>query len=541
MKRKNVKDKYPKTNERKKPKRKLNDHDSDESYVPEKSIVIPKVSKKTKPIINDVSKKNISVTNKNDDYQSDDFDEDKLYIPQDAVVVPRKHNRKFDETKFNLTKRQLTYYTQVLNKDQSNDYYTLETDLERNSKVQEIIRIKFKDTFLFKYNEDRQEFHKLNEKEMFDSIKSRLVNLRSVHLKRPTKKLKINLRVINKFASHARMANYPIPIPKPYMANDYLNPKLFNHFYGKSTLLKDWNKWHYYSMFHSLYQSFSTIVYTYSHKICDEGIIHRCTRTKINFPNHANCLLLIHGRLIHSGSESKFENALSYNQSHDVRLFSYIFKDPDKKEMGKNKNNRKSKRLGLDMYTNHLQEGEVDTNTFKLCGSDCVLCKERIPNKEIDISKIYNEHQRDVGDVSYRYTDPLLLAGDLDKLGWAVYTGVDISKSVYRVALSNQIRRIVGKSKTNWYGINNTKRCAFKIDNLLLNEANSIEKEYKCVYDLYTDIKKKVLIKIPQLKNGLSLQKSALLANFGILDEQRPHRDYSSVRTDDPSKLVRKK
>ena len=345
---------------------------------------------------------------------------------------------------------------------------------------------------------------------------------------------------MNKFVKYSYKRNHPIPIPQPYTANDYLKEEQFNYFYGKTKLLKHWKDWHYYTMFHSLYQSFSTVVYTYSHKISDKGIIHRSTRTKINFPNHANCILIIHGRLIHSGSESKFENALSYNQSHDLRLFSYIFKDHNHNEVGSNNTTRKSQRLGLDMYTNHLKEGEVDTSTFNLCDSDCVICKEKIPNKDIDISKIFEHRNLAVGDSTYS-SDPIFLTGDLDKLGWAVYTGVDISKSTYRVDLSSQIRRIVGKPKTNWYGINNTKRCAFKIDNLLLNEASSIETEYNCVYKLFNDIKNKVLIKIPQLGKGINLQKSALLANFGVLDEQRPHRDYSSVRNDDPNRIIRNK
>jgi len=544
MKRKKLKDKYSKNKKKGKPRKaksSFSDRDgSDESYVPEEDIVIPKVSSKKDSTTNDVTKSSISNTNKDEDKECDDFDEDKLYVPQDAVVVPRMFNKKFEKDKFDLTKRQLTYYGSILDKNLSNEYYLLDTEMERNSMVQQIIRDNFRETYLFKYNEKSHEFLKLSDKDVFNTIKAKLVNLRSVHIKRPTKKNTVNPRIINKLERNAKNINHLIPLPKPYMANDYLNDEKFNYFYGKTKLLKDWKDWHYYTMFHTLFQSFSTVVYTYSHKICDKGIIHRSTRTKINFPSHANCLLLIHGRLIHSGSESKFENALSYNQSHDVRLFSYIFKDPNYNNNEAKKTTRRSKRLGLDMYTNHLKEGEVDTNTFNLCGSDCVLCKEITPNKEIDISKIFIEKGMNVGDFPFS-VEPLLLTGDLDKLGWAVYTGVDITKSSYRIDLSSQIRRIVGKPKTNWYGINNTKRCAFKIDNLLLNEANSIETEYNCVCKLFKDINQRILSNIPQLGKGINLQKSALLANFGLLDEQRPHRDYSSVRSDDPNRIIRKK
>ena len=193
MKRKKLKDKYPKPKKRKPPKRKsslLNNSrdDSDESYVPEEDIVIPKVSTRKGSTKNDVTKKSISNTDNNQDNESDDFDEDKLYIPQDAVVVPRKYNKKFEESKFDLTKRQLTYYTHLLDKNLSNEYYQLDSETERDSMVQQIIRDNFTETCLFKYNEKSQEFQKLNDTDKFTSIKNRLVNLRAVHLKRPTKK-----------------------------------------------------------------------------------------------------------------------------------------------------------------------------------------------------------------------------------------------------------------------------------------------------------------------------------------------------------------
>ena len=102
---------------------------------------------------------------------SDKVDEDKLYIPHDAVVAPRMYNKKSDETKFDLTKRQLTYYTHLLDKNLSNEYYKLDTETERDSMVQQIIRDNFTETYLFKYNKKSQEFLKLNDKDVFTSIK----------------------------------------------------------------------------------------------------------------------------------------------------------------------------------------------------------------------------------------------------------------------------------------------------------------------------------------------------------------------------------
>ena len=479
----------------------------------------------------------INVNGNNDDSEdTDEFNEDLIRVPLDGVVLPRQYKRKFETSKFKLTNRQLTFYTELVDKNMSNIYYAFKTEEKKDEMIYELIRVKFDKVHVYKYNEEREDFDKLTEIQLYTKIKARFANLRSVQIRRPSKKLKYTDQMKATFLPGAPWHDKPIPIPVPYTSMHYEKKNSFQSIYKDTKELKDWDDWHYYSMFHTLFQSFSTVVYSYSHKLADNEVVHRCTRTKINFPEYANCILVLHGRLVHSGSASKFENALSYNQSHDVRLFSYLSKVPTKSDKRQTeKNRRKSRRISLEMYTNHKEEGEVDTSTFKLCGEDCKVCKKQKSSKELNIEQILLHKQSKAG--PFTKGQPRIVTGDLKDLGWAIYTGMDVNKSSYKIDLTTQIRRLVDKPKTNWYGINNTKRCAFKIDNLTINEPNAVETEYDTIFKLFDEIKTDVLHKIRPLGKKITLDKRALLANFGVVKEQKPHRDFSSVRTDDPNRI----
>ena len=102
---------------------------------------------------------------------------------------------------------------------------------------------------------------------------------------------------------------------------------------------------------------------------------------------------------------------------------------------------------------------------------------------------------------------PRLVTGDLKELRWATYMGVYINYPSYKVDLTKQVHQIVDKLKTNWYGINNTKRCVFKIDNLPISELNTVAAEYDAIFKLLEEIKADVLYKIKPLGKNVTLQK----------------------------------
>lgn len=446
-----------------------------------------------------------------------------------GIVLPRMRNAGFDS--FNFTELQTSYYKDTVDLSLSVKYHALKTHEQKTLFVYEVLREKFQTWNVYKYDESKKRFFLMSTSELFKLVRDRLVNIKT-SMRRDSKKRQNNN---GKAVGIASMTSKPIP-KKTFQVDDYLKSYNFRNLYDKSKILKHWNNWHYYSMFHSLFQSFSFVVYNYSHKLADKELIHRSTRLKLNFPSYANAVLIIHGRLVHSGSASKYENILSYNQSHDVRLFSYLHKDPSQ-DSCKNSTTRKSSRLKFDkLYKNNLHEGEVDTRTFSLCNNDCSKCISLSRMKEVNIEELYQNKDMKVGHTVRNR--PILIAGDMDLLGWAVYTGVNVSQKNYSINLEAQLRNLVEKQpKKKWHGINNTDRRAFKLDSLVLEEEKSKADNHKLIYTLFDDIKLEVLSKIKFLGKDIIPSKRSILANFSHLQEQEPHRDYASSRIDDSNAM----
>ena len=106
-----------------------------------------------------------------------------------------------------------------------------------------------------------------------------------------------------------------------YNLTDYQVSHHFKQIYTHPTLFKKWNKWHYNSMFHSVFQSFSFIVHNYSHWLVNTLTVQRSARLKLNFPTLSNMLLSVNGRLVHNGNGSKYEHNHSYNKSNKWGAF----------------------------------------------------------------------------------------------------------------------------------------------------------------------------------------------------------------------------
>ena len=444
-----------------------------------------------------------------------------------GILLPRQANKKYDSNKF--SELQLSYYKDTIDRSLGRKYHALKIQEKKNSFVYEVIREKFQTWNVYKYNEKSSTFFIVNKTDLFKIITDRLVNLKSSTRRDSKKRLK------NKSDTVGVASVVPTSkTTRTFVTDDYIKSYKFVDLYSECNILKDWNDWHYFSMFHSLFQSFSFVVYNYSHKLADNETIHRSTRLKLNFPAYVNAVLVIHGRLVHSGSASKYENNLSYNQSHDVRLFSYLCKEPSN-DCYKNTSSRHSSRLQFDkLYKNNLFEGKVDSKTFRLCDKKCCKCTSLNRMKEVNIDEIYKENNLKIGHTVRNR--PLLIAGDIEELGWAVYTGVNVSQKNYKVDLEAQLRNLVEKQpKRNWHGINNTDRRAFKLDNLVLDEEQSKNDDHKLIYTLFDDIKSEVLTKIRFLGKDISLPRRSILANFSHLNEQEPHRDYASSRNDDPN------
>ena len=215
-------------------------------------------------------------------------------------------------------------------------------------------------------------------------------------------------------------------------------------------------------MFHSIFQPFSFVLYNMSHKLNNNSTVHKCTKVTMNFPENANCILIIHGQLVHSSACSKLETPMSFNISHDVRLFAYL-------------SNLKKRHHCISNCKGHLDPDKVDTGTFNVCESNCSKCKRHydLHAKKGHFYDVINvEDYLPSSSISNReYTSciqqvPKRVLGDMEELGWEIWTGIDMSLSKYTPLQSHLREMVIGHGKNNWNGINSTQRKAFKIDNL---------------------------------------------------------------------------
>ena len=340
-------------------------------------------------------------------------------------------------------------------------------------------------------------------------------------------KLKLGVSKLNKRVEEVR---FYATSGSAFESGDYYHtssPTSFKHLYNDAKQIDGYNNWNFYSMFHTAYQSFSTVVYNYSHRLSNGETVHKCTRTKLDFPESGNCMLVMHGRLVHSGAASKVESPISFNASHDLRPFAYL-------------SNLKTRSERIDQYKDALEPDTVDTGTFKMCSHNCPNCiecethflKSQINYETIDIAEVLRKQQQTWKrkKTTQKQLPPKLIIGNMQELGWEVYTGIDTGLNHYQ-NLQSQFREVViGKGKNLWSGINSTKRMAFKIDRLLGEQNNVVVNSMSLVILFYAEIREFILTKIDYLGKDIVMDGRALLANFDYLVEQIPHRDSSQTK-----------
>jgi len=200
--------------------------------------------------------------------------------------------------------------------------------------------------------------------------------------------------------------------------------------------------------------------------------------------------------------------------------------------------NIENRKKANDIYTESLAPDIIDTGTFCMCSATCLKCK--------GINLIHSRNTRDssfidindfISPTSTTSTSrtnriqypPKRILGDMDILGWEVYTGIDFTLVEY-IDLQRHLREaVIGKGKDDWSRINSTKRMALKLDKLL-GEQNHLTNQIPMVFNCFDKVLNIILQKIPYLGKNIKYDGRALLGNFGILNEQRPHRDYQQIK-----------
>ena len=458
-------------------------------------------------------------TEKDSSDNQEDNDNNKKFIKifsENDVLLPRAHNKN-PPSDYSYTIHNLNYMKDRVGRKEAEEYYSLGSE-ERKSYVIKLIESIVEDKSFYKYNEILERYIIVEQSHVNTLVTERIRNINSesrFSAKKLAKPLSVGIK------------------GTIFNTSDYVDKRSYTAFdkiYPNANIAKKTHKWNMFSMFHSLHQSFSIYLYNYSHRLEDHEMVHQCTKIKLIFPEFANCVLLTHGRLVHSGAESKEDGPLSFNWSHDVRMFSYLssFKDDEKKRQ---------------LYTNFSENNKVVRDTFKVCPKKCSHCKS-IKNtmcvnhdhyEEIDMSVYIDEYTKKKNGskimASHRQRSPTKLLGSMTKLGWEVHTGIQFSLSKYQMLLP-QIRECVrGNGSAEWQGIGGTPRCAFKIDHLLADpNKKKIIDQLPVLTKAYDDVRDKVLKKIPYLGEHVEMQGRSLLANMAQIDEQQPHRDFKEIR-----------
>ena len=448
-------------------------------------------------------------------------------FPSNAVILPRKNNKKIgNQTNIVYTEANINRYSSIVNRISAVDF-----DRTKNKKrfVMKFVQENFDDIPVYEYNEKKSIYEIVYEKELNLIVKKRLENLLSRIGKKELQKLKASIGNKKQRQEVEEMRFYTLS-GSVYTSGSYTsknNLSGFENLYEGREELPGYKDWNFYSMFHTGYQSFSFVVYNYSHRLKNGEVVHRTTRVKLVFPRNANCILIIHGRLVHSGSATKSESSSSFNASHDLRLFAYL-------------SNLAKRQDRVSTYDDPLEQDTVDTATFRLCKEDCTKCQEcelyRLKSQSdfetINIGDLLNANKSKFKRKKTCMTQqtPQLVIGNMEELGWEVYTGIDTSFDKYQNLQSQFNEAVLGKGKDLWNGINNTKRMAFKIDKLLGEQNLVMRTSMSLVFLLFKDILDFILKDIPYLGKDIQYDGRALLANFDYLLEQKPHRDFSQTK-----------
>lgn len=495
-----------------------------------------------------VSTTNLRIVLEGRIYQKENIEEmvpvHKFIFPENALILPCPNNSyaKLREPKagYSYTSDNIKLYGKIVDRSEATNYYY---SSDKKAFVIDFINTKLNNYVVYEFNDVHNKYMIMDNMKLNEAVKKRLNTLKGKVISKVKKGLCISPFTSSKttlvsssgnkrtsdntsLVLHENKQEYlPFQMTdKNKVAKDL--QQFYKFLYRNVKLLEGYDKWNYFSMFHSVYQSFSTVLYNSSHKLSDKSKVHRCSRVKLNFPENANCSLIIHGRLVHSGAESKTESKMSFNTSHDARLHAYL--------------SNLSRSVSNTIYEQHLEPDTVDTGTFQLCTLDCLLCKERrelikedhLEYEVINIQDYLDAHHCEIKRQRTTYVQPKThkLLGDLDELGWEVWTGLDTSLIKYTDLQSHLKSFVNGAGKSSWKGIGSTKRRVLKIDRLLGEETSNLHESLMYMTKVFDDINEHVLQHIPQLGTNIQMGPRAILSNFGVLDEQTPHRDFSSKK-----------
>ena len=285
-------------------------------------------------------------------------------------------------------------------------------------------------------------------------------------------------------------------------------PRFKNH-YSITQQINNYDSWNQFSVIHNTPgNKFNFIVYNASHQLKNKEIVNPQTKVEIMFPKIGSYFIVFHGRLVHSGGSSIKSSDGQVEKSS--RLFSYL-SVPLHNVIPRS--SRRSKRLTN--YTTNIRENTVDTNSFQF---DIKSLQRDLPVYTIKLPEHSDNNITNC---------PIPVAGNMIEHGWEVYKGIDYNKRVFK-SFNQDISKLITDHASKFSKISQTNRSSFDISTLDARLNKSIM-SLKALYRVFNDMLQTFLRKIPYLDEALQ-NKQIVLCNMGDVDEQIPHRDYSSVK-----------
>ena len=297
---------------------------------------------------------------------------------------------------------------------------------------------------------------------------------------------------------------------------NHCNIPSFQDLYNNNKVIYGYDAWNLYSMIHSTpNEKFNFIVYSGSHKLENDEEINPKSRVEIAFPSNSEYFIIFHGRLVHSGARSiQLSDTETNKVLKSTRLFSYL-RVPDHTTY--HLKTRKTTRLTS--YVDNQYQGTIDTASFSF--------PHQLNNIEKDNIIHLPEYNKESINSILQDVTLVPVAGNMITDGWEVYVGIDFTSDFVK-EFSNQLDSLVCKHGQRFKGISGTKRKILELSCLDSLQNKSISK-MNHLYRAFETILNDKLKKISYLEE-VEMDNKAILMNIGAVNEQIPHRDYSSLK-----------
>jgi hypothetical protein len=438
-----------------------------------------------------------------------------------VIVMPRNNNKKHD-VKYGFNKNQTSLFSKHFFNDSCiREYTRLQTVSEKYDYCSNLLNSSLLNGVVIKkFNEDKEEYDILSNIQIHHHIKK-------VY---DTRKRKIKMKMKQEKQKNATSTKC-----KVLSSNERLIKSVgeFDNYYHKFDMVEFENIWTEYIIHHNLYEAFDLILYNFSHLVSECYEIHHCTRTKVQIPSDGNFLLIHHGLLLYSETESKKEpnHPSSFNYAMDVRLKSYVQLDP------KNSTDTKS---GLERSKTQ-NDYTPSRRTFKLCpkfdGKDCDHCERVLYLRNtsgfqvFDVQQINDSQKMKKSRSNKKDSGPHLVCGNVEKYGWAVYTGKDVrKKDAGNIELKQDITSLIySKSLVSYWNSydldHGNKGHRSKLD--IMNNHEVIQlfsKEINCLNSFFDNIQEQIVMEIDGFGTA-SMKSKHIVFNEGKVEEGVPKKN----------------